>query len=572
MQEDVEEPLTPPGSGEAVTGGYRLLLDLPSRRPALGFGNTARALARIVAESEPQFAIGIFGGWGSGKTTLMRAIQAELEPASVVSVQFSAWRYEKEEHLIVPLLDTIRETLVTWSDEHRADREAARRTAATVGKATTSILAGLSLRVGIPHAVELSFEANKALQAGREFRRRELEARVPRSFYHASFLALSDAFRDFVGEDAGRRIVVFVDDLDRCLPESALEVLEAMKLFFDLQGFVFVVGLDREIVELVIDSKYGREQQPATEREPMAAGRVTGAEYVKKIFQLEYRLAPVAEEQLEDFLAAASVEAGLPEAQRDDLRGRVKPHLRYVVGDSGVNPREIKRYVNAYTLQRRIAEDLDPDVVLTLQTIAFRLDWSKLRDALLAYGRLFVEALQEKPAGAALRALDPELTVPDEFFAYVDLHRRRPGHKILEMDAAEIDRYLFSGEATRSPQDPALLKGIRGLGEASRLLTEAGREQAIDKRKKLLHESSRALKAPGTYFEFGHGSLLVRDLVFRDWQDLNRAVDVYLRDPERLENLQEPDVEELNRLARSISERLLRIYRRGEAARGLETR
>jgi predicted KAP-like P-loop ATPase len=63
-------------------------------------------------ESSPQFAIGIFGGWGSGKTTLMRAIEDKLDSSRAVSVQFSAWRYEKEEHLIVPLLDTIREALV----------------------------------------------------------------------------------------------------------------------------------------------------------------------------------------------------------------------------------------------------------------------------------------------------------------------------------------------------------------------------------------------------------------------------------------------------------------------------
>jgi predicted KAP-like P-loop ATPase len=39
------------------------------------------------------------------------------------------------------------------------------------------------------------------------------------------------------------KIVIFVDDLDRCLPDNALDVIESMKLFFDLPGFVFVVGL-----------------------------------------------------------------------------------------------------------------------------------------------------------------------------------------------------------------------------------------------------------------------------------------------------------------------------------------
>jgi hypothetical protein len=401
---------------EDSTAGFKLLLDEPARQPALGFPSTARALAEIIMESEPQFAVGIFGGWGSGKTTLMRAIEDHLDSERAISVRFSAWRYEKEEALIVPLLDTIREALVEWSDAHRADGQA-KKTAATIGKVTRSILAGLSLRVGLPNALELSFDANRALQARREFRREELEARVPRSFYHASFRALSDAFAAFAGQDADRRIVVFVDDLDRCLPENALQVLESMKLFFDVQGFVFVVGLDHEVVQQVIDLKYGRQVDSDASVESGRESRVSGEEYIKKVFQVPYQLAPVVPDSLDAFLAAAYDDAGLPQAQRDHLHKHVERHLSYVVGDTGVNPREIKRYINAYTLQRKISEQLDPDVVLVLQTIAFRPDWRHVHNAILAYGPVFIEALGQALHGfgqpTAVKGLDPELTLPD---------------------------------------------------------------------------------------------------------------------------------------------------------------
>jgi hypothetical protein len=56
------------------------------------------------------------------------------------------------------------------------------------------------------------------------------------------------AVQEFQAGDV-RRVVVYVDDLDRCLPPSALEVLESMKLFFDLDGFVCVVGLDQQVIE-----------------------------------------------------------------------------------------------------------------------------------------------------------------------------------------------------------------------------------------------------------------------------------------------------------------------------------
>lgn len=124
---------------------YRILLDVPSLNPVLGFKETAAALCATIQESEPQFAIGIFGGWGSGKTTLMKSIEDQLDKSRAIPVQFSAWRYEKETHLIVPLLDCVREAVVKWADENagleKSVKDTAIKTASTIGKAIYSLLA-----------------------------------------------------------------------------------------------------------------------------------------------------------------------------------------------------------------------------------------------------------------------------------------------------------------------------------------------------------------------------------------------------------------------------------------------
>jgi predicted KAP-like P-loop ATPase len=140
---------------------YKIVHDLPSEQPALGFRDYAQAFSDIIEQSRPQFAIGIFGGWGSGKTTLMQAIEAQLNKDTVIPVWFSAWRYEKEEHLVVPLLDEVRESLMIWADQHRDVEDVARKTAATVGKAMRSLLAGFSFTIGVPGAMDLTLDANK---------------------------------------------------------------------------------------------------------------------------------------------------------------------------------------------------------------------------------------------------------------------------------------------------------------------------------------------------------------------------------------------------------------------------
>jgi hypothetical protein len=277
-------------------------------------------------------------------------------------------------------------------------------------------------------------------------------------------------------------------------------------------------------------------------------------------------------DNLTDFLSVAYSEAGLPEAQREHLRKHVEPHLRYVVGGGGVNPREIKRYINAYTLQRSVGEALDPDVVLTLQTIAFRPEWRRVHAGILAYGPLFIETLGRALAGfgqpSIVQESDPELTLPDSFLAYVAPDR--PGNVILErkderfVHADDIDRYVYRGEAVRTAQDPALLSAIRGSCEARRLLTEA--KAHVEDRARLIDQARRAMGKSrlGTYMEFGLGSIVVRELLLRDWNAYYKA-EARLRDPEREPDLQEQDLEEAGRFAGSISERLLGIYRTGEA-------
>jgi len=463
------------------TSDYKIVLDLPSATPALGFDQSALALKEIIEGSQAQFAIGIFGSWGSGKTTLMRAIEARLDPVKTIAVQFSAWRYEKEQHLIVPLLDTIRQALVDWGEKNPAGlRREAIETASTIGKAIYSLVAGLSFKIGIPNAMEVSYKANESLAKAHELAEEERAARIPRSFYYAAFQSLAGAFRQFAGPSASRRIVVFVDDLDRCLPQGALEVLEAMKLFFDVEGFVFVVGLDREVVERSIDLKYRTELAGQ-----QAALQIRGSDYIKKIFQVPYSLAPVAITQLEDFLEVVLSEAALPLEQEQEFRQLVMPHLRYIVGETGVNPREIKRYLNAFTLVIKIKPHLDRTATLTLQTISFRSDWEAVRRALLSYREVFTNAMSRQVSGDAAEAtaltdLDPTLAaIPDSFLTYVT--PPNPGHGLLAM--TNLDEYLYAGEAARSTLGASFIDLIRDVARLAQPLRElqAGRPEDMQR-------------------------------------------------------------------------------------------
>ena len=400
------------GAGSApAADAVKILIDSPSQKPKLGFDATACALAQIIRDSSPRFAVGIFGGWGSGKTTLMDEIRRRLSE-TVVSVEFNAWRYEREPQLLIPLLDTVRGALVEWATGKDADtRERVRAVARRVGRIIRGLAAGLSGEVGLPGAVKVKYDVAKSIDA----LTMSGDTEQPQSLYVAAFSELSQAFADLSAQGVGK-VVIFVDDLDRCLPENALDVIESMKLFFDLPGFVFVVGLDEDIVQRAVCTRFRENPCLLAPTATAADVAVTpdaqlARDYLEKIFQVQYRLPPVMAEQLNDLLEAMYSEAKLSAGQLQDCRQRVATHLRYVAVRGQVNPREVKRFLNTYTLQMLVRPQLDRDIVMSLQTLVFRYDWRVLYDAILTDPILFSAALARYRDGddRAFEDLSPDL-------------------------------------------------------------------------------------------------------------------------------------------------------------------
>ncbi len=492
---------------------FQILVDVPTQNPELNFKGIATGLASVILNSKPQFAMAIYGEWGSGKTTLMNAIRNHLDENSVddakqkkartgiVAVDFSAWRYEKEEHLIVPLLDTIREALVMKAMEWEAEAKAktakakkfkalgnvAKETAKTVGAVIASVLAGFSFKLGISDALSMSYDANKALSTAarfgknktneqpangninshESFSKRLVDENLFQSLYHACFKALANSFQQFqkvVKENLDideARIVIFVDDLDRCLPRATLQVLESMKLFFDLQGFVFVTGLDRRVVERSIEACYSlnAESDSIPDVDSDAPPLVSGRDYLKKIFQVPYSLRPVNRTAIGNLLHSFSETLQLPQIQKDDINTRIHRHIKYLFpqesngtpNQSGINPREVKRYINAYTIQMKIDGNLNADSVLALNTLYFRRDCEKIYDALRADRKIFSENLKnylaDKSNPSPLEIYQmTSVDIPEDIAEYLEM--ANGGGALL--DEYELERYLELGESLTS--------------------------------------------------------------------------------------------------------------------------
>jgi KAP family P-loop domain len=464
---------------------FKVLLDDPDDHPGLGFDGYADAITEIITHSRAEFAVGVFGRWGSGKTTLMRAIARRLAAdKKIVPVWFAAWRYEKEPNLILPLIDLLREAL---ENEDTNPASLPRKAATLVGQAGQAFLQGLQLSANLP-GVSATFTPGQMIEeikAGRN-------GPAALSLYHEGFQMLSEAIEGLSA--GGKRVVIFIDDLDRCMPANALDVLESMKVFFDVEGCVFVVGLDQDIAEKAVAVKYRTGQGMTVE--------VDGRDYLKKLFQVPFTLPSVGAQHFKGYLDTLERNSNFSETQLRDYKRNVRRHFSRLQGIDPVNPREIKRLINMYTLQlkilsTRLGDSIKPNVVLSLLCMNTRSDWQAFYHQLAADPQYFqsalTEALTESRWPESVWLAGTSYTLPRDLVRYL----RGDGAGLLTV--RNLGEYVLAAESTWTT-DPWVLDARIVVGHLRRAGDELLRREVTqaDALRRIIGDVDRLYSLIGT--------------------------------------------------------------------------
>jgi formylglycine-generating enzyme required for sulfatase activity len=358
-----------------------ILDDRPAEVDALGFAPYRDTLVEIVAglDTHTPLTIGIFGTWGAGKTSLMSMVKAHIDERGLPryrTVWFNAWKYNKEEALwralILRVLDALRprkpdgtlyaeeelgqeqqamvrdldrleESLyrtVEWQELGRWTLDWAKALRGTAEGAAEIALAFVP--GGLP-LVNLLKGTAKAVTGQDEQAVAEAFRRQVQSYRREQLRSLEQfegQFRDlldrYVVQHEGR-LIVFVDDLDRCLPDKTIEVLEAIKLFLDVPGCVFLLGIDHEAVQEAVQTRY--------------QGEVKGRQYLEKIIQLPFLLPPIDAADLRDFLG--HLVPHFPDPRCADV---------FALG-LAPNPRQVKRTVNVFLLVWKLSRQKLPEAI-----------------------------------------------------------------------------------------------------------------------------------------------------------------------------------------------------------------
>lgn len=382
--------------------------------------------ASLNQPDKPQpLTIGLFGGWGSGKTLHLTHLRDQFWNAKhdatqpvTLPVLFNAWRHESEPHLIVPLLKTTQHTLNRWLQLHKkVSDEVHSALTTTVGSLKNFALAlgaGLNGKLAVPGFGEIGYDFAKMLDADakyqatrysadptlRSFKRffRREQPRLPQSIAHldAIYHDFENHLRALTGVDAKDKprlnLLFLIDDLDRCLPEKAVQMLESIKLFLDVPGCAFVLALDDEVVERGIAHRYRdyRDTEPAwdsiahalnpsrfeqfrAERDHQQVGPdnpVSGHEYLEKMVQLPVYVPRPAQAEVRAYLAQVfpALFAALPaqpepdpsDPQRQRDRNAAENAIRtrlleLILRAVPNNPRKLNRLAELYAFKLGVA-------------------------------------------------------------------------------------------------------------------------------------------------------------------------------------------------------------------------
>lgn len=344
--------------------------DLPTLQDRLQWAAELAAMSRRIQQCQPPHVFGVHGDWGSGKTSFMRQLQRELggllpkgdgslnhgdSPAGasraitqaapkVVTVWFDAWRYQNEAVPVVALV-------------HEMHRQLPRQTVVKnqlkkLGSVVTRSILDNFVAVAQAVGQEGMLNIDKVEAHGLNWEKDHFEETLPTNaiceHLHQTVQALLPKHKGGQGSDY--RVVVFIDDIDRCNPKAAMRLLEGLKIYLQIPDCVFVLGMnERVLVKVIQDEVFvAKSSDDAPEKDKRLA--LYAAHYLEKMCTDIYRL-PMLRDPLEVFCGWIDNSDGLL------LPGAVpsEPFLP-------PNPRRLKALANQFLrLSQRFAKPVLAD-------------------------------------------------------------------------------------------------------------------------------------------------------------------------------------------------------------------
>ena len=303
----------------------------------LNFGYMVNLVANIATNRDlSPSTIGLYGDWGSGKSSLMKLAQKKIEEKNpknekkkdtikTLCIEFNGWLFEGYEDTKTSLCGAILDAL---ADEKRFSKEVTDYAKELIKKIDINKILGkgvkygldlfLSGGIGILTDLSLSGLLSTIKSNAGEVQAKDIEEILSmlkkNDKTRTEIKKFRNEFKDLLKKSKVENVVVFIDELDRCLPDTVLEVFEAMRLFLFVEGMSFVIGADERLIQYSIKSKY---------KEVPGNNLDIGKEYLEKVIQYPLYIPQLTRAEVNQYLACLLLKQTLSDEKFKKILGIV---------------------------------------------------------------------------------------------------------------------------------------------------------------------------------------------------------------------------------------------------------
>ncbi|SCZ73912.1 Predicted P-loop ATPase, KAP-like [Epibacterium ulvae] len=249
--------------------------DNETRNDYLNHSEVAEMICEMISDDTLlPLSVGVYGGWGVGKSSILQLVDKQLaRDGDTIVIEFDAWLYQGFDEAKAALMTVISQALIAEAPESLQEQAkglfrrvnklrllglGAEAGMAALGLPTFGFVSRAITSGGDALSGEGDEEDLKAIQEGAAAASNKMKGLIdPKEVQSPpeEIAAFKAEFSSLL-KDLDRRLVVFVDNLDRCLPKTAIENLEAMRLFLSLPNTAFVVAADVDMVRHAVASHF----------------------------------------------------------------------------------------------------------------------------------------------------------------------------------------------------------------------------------------------------------------------------------------------------------------------------
>ena len=310
----------------------------------LNFGYMVDMVVNIATNRElSPSTIGLYGDWGSGKSSLMKLALRKIEEKNpkntqkkdtvkTLCIEFNGWLFEGYEDTKTSLCGAILDAL---ADKKRFSKEVTDYAKELIKKIDFNKILGKGLKYGLDFLLTggigvLTDLSISSLLSTIKANASEVQAKDIEEILNllkkndkarTEIKNFRNEFAELLKKSKVENVVVFIDELDRCLPDTVLEVFEAMRLFLFVEGMSFVIGADERLIQYSIKSKY---------KEVPGNNLDIGKEYLEKVIQYPLYIPQLTQNEVNQYLACLLLRQTLNDNKKAQFKSSVFLWVKYL--------------------------------------------------------------------------------------------------------------------------------------------------------------------------------------------------------------------------------------------------